>query len=135
MSGSPELFGMLEDLKHQIQLLQTVIEPLRNNVKKFRLKTETSAQYLESKFLMVTTYCTYLSFYLVLKSAGRPVKTHPVIEQIVRSKKALAETELIDDKYLTQLRDLIQERSTMANKKPELVIDNSKILEKSKKKV
>ena len=38
--------------------------------------------YLEMKYNLLMSYCTFLTFYLLLKVEGKPVENHPVIHKL-----------------------------------------------------
>lgn len=57
--------------------------------------------YMEVKQLLLMTYCQAITFYLLLKSEGQPVRDHPVIARLVEIKNLL-------DKVAISLRWLKQ---------------------------
>ena len=42
--------------------------------------------YLEMKYNLLMSYCTFLTFYLLLKVEGKPVENHPVIHKLTHIK-------------------------------------------------
>jgi hypothetical protein len=54
--------------------------------------------FLEMKHNLMLSYCTYLSFYLLLKVEGKSVKDHPVIFKLAHIKSLLDNLRPLDDK-------------------------------------
>ena len=45
--------------------------------------------YIEVKQLLLQSYCQAITFYLLLKSEGQPVRDHPVVSHLVEIKSLL----------------------------------------------
>lgn len=56
--------------------------PLRERISSGKLATSNGVSYLEVKLHLLLSYCTSLSFYLLLKAEGRSIKDHPVVEKV-----------------------------------------------------
>ena len=83
-ADSPELLGLLEDLRSQSSDLSTQIAPILQEVEAGLLPTSDGVSYLEVKSHLMLTYLINLTFYLLLKAEGKSVKDHPVISQLVQ---------------------------------------------------
>lgn len=51
--------------------------------------TKGGMHYIEVKKLLLLSYCQAITFYLLLKSEGQPVRDHPVISRLVEIKNLL----------------------------------------------
>ena len=54
--------------------------------------------YLEMKYNLLMSYCTFLSFYLLLKVEGKDVKDHPVIYKLTHIKTLFERLKPLDQK-------------------------------------
>ena len=54
--------------------------------------------YLEMKYNLLLSYCTFLSFYLLMKAEGKSVKDHPVIFKLAHIKTLLEKLRPLDSK-------------------------------------
>ena len=50
---------------------------------------EGGVRYLEMKQLLLLLYCQAITFYLLLKSEGQPIRDHPVLACLVEIKSLL----------------------------------------------
>ena len=50
---------------------------------------EGGVRYLEMKQLLLLLYCQAITFYLLLKSEGQPIRDHPVLARRVEIKSLL----------------------------------------------
>lgn len=63
------------------------------------------------RYTLLVQYCTYLSFYLLMKSEGRSseaVREHPVILKITTLKQMLDSLEELDSKVQSGVKKLIK---------------------------
>ena len=79
--------------------------------------------YLEMKYNLLMSYCTFLSFYLLLKLEGKPVEGHPVIFKLAHIKTLFEKLKPLDQKLQYQIEKMIklsQEQTASAKAKSAL---------------
>ena len=70
------------------------MEKCKKSGKEFR--TKNGMTYLEMKYNLLLSYCTFLSFYLLLKLEGREVVDHPVVFKLAHIKTMLEKLRPLD---------------------------------------
>ncbi|KAK4358749.1 hypothetical protein RND71_020978 [Anisodus tanguticus] len=63
--------------------------------------------YIEVKKLLLLSYCQAITFYLLLKSEGQPVRDHPVISRLVEIKNLLNKMKELDGNLPSELEDFL----------------------------
>jgi len=89
VSDSPELLGLLDSLSTSLREVKQHLEPLLARLKEGGLPTCSGLSFLEAKHQLLLSYCTNIAFYIVLKSEGRRVEDHPVVERLVHVRTLL----------------------------------------------
>lgn len=64
--------------------------------------------YLEMKYNLLMSYCTFLSFYLLLKLEGKQVEGHPVIFKLAHIKTLFEKLKPLDQKLHYQIEKMIK---------------------------
>lgn len=72
-------------------------------------------QYLEVKQQMLLSYCTNLTFYMLLKSKGKSVRSHPVMRQLLELRYAMEKLRPLDGKLKYQIDRLVKLAGEGAN--------------------
>ena len=62
------------------------------------LPTDKGLSFLEAKYHLLLNYCANIGFYVLLKAEGKPVKDHPVVDQLVRLRTLLEKLEPVEKK-------------------------------------
>ena len=93
---SSEMNTILDEYQKAMEQLQTKLKPVLDKVKASReaiesgkepdIETKHGMSYLEMKYNLMVSYCSFLSFYLLLKLEGKDVSNHPVISKLVHIK-------------------------------------------------
>lgn len=106
-SSAPELVGLLAELNDAMNQLETHVNPLISKIKKVDNAKKEGMHYLEVKKLLLLAYCQAITFYLLLKSEGQPVRDHPVIARLVEIKSLLDKMKELDGHLPNGLEDLL----------------------------
>ena len=96
-TDSPELVGLLEEFKDSLETANQKIQPALEKAKAGFIKsTAAGMSYLEMKYNLLMSYCTFLAFYLLLKVEGKPVDNHPVIYKLAHIKTLFEKLKPLD---------------------------------------
>ncbi|AEC10301.1 Sas10/U3 ribonucleoprotein (Utp) family protein [Arabidopsis thaliana] len=96
-SSAPEIVGLLSELNDAVEELESKINPVMNKLKEGEISLNGLARYLEVKQLLLLTYCQSITFYLLLKSEGQPIRDHPVLARLVEIKSLLDKIKELDE--------------------------------------
>lgn len=87
---SPELKMLLTELKDTLKEANGKLKPTLQQVKQGKIECPaTLTSYMEMKYNLMMSYCTYLSFYLLMKLDGKSVQQHPVLFKLTNIKNLL----------------------------------------------
>ena len=103
-SDAPELIALTNELTKTLGAIEESVEPLVKAARDGAFATADGISYLDTKYLLMLSYCSSIVFYLLLKAEGRPVKDHPVIERLVEIRLYLEKLRPIDKKLQYQVR-------------------------------
>lgn len=109
-SAAPELVGLLAELNDTVEHLENVVNPLLNKVREADIAKKGGMKYLELKQLLLLSYSQAITFYLLLKSEGQPVRDHPVIARLVDIKNLLHKMEKLDENLPIELEDILNRK-------------------------
>ncbi len=113
---SPEMLKLLEDFKTSLAQVKEILPKmpkLRELVSgKARSKAQTSEtasllQFLETKLQLLLSYCVHVNFYLLLKSEGKKVEGHPVIDRLIEIRVYLEKLWPVEQKMQYSLNKLL----------------------------
>ncbi|XP_049368086.1 LOW QUALITY PROTEIN: uncharacterized protein LOC125832963 [Solanum verrucosum] len=105
-SSAPELVGLLSELGESLEHLDNKVNPLFNKINGKNM-IKGGMHYIEVKRLLLLSYCQAITFYLLLKSEGQPVRDHPVISRLVEIKNLLNKMKELDGYLPSKLEDLL----------------------------
>ncbi|CAN4119928.1 unnamed protein product [Withania somnifera] len=107
-SSAPELVGLLSELGEAMEQLDNKVNPLLNKINGKNM-IKGGMHYVAVKKLLLLSYCQAISFYLLLKSEGQPVRDHPVISRLVEIKNLLNKMKELDGYLPSKLEDLLHQ--------------------------
>lgn len=106
-NDSPELMGLLAEFKESLSQATEKLLPFLTAVRTGKIKSTASGMsYLEMKYNLLMSYCTFLSFYLLLKVEGKPVENHPVIHKLTHIKTLFEKLRPLDQKLQYQIEKM-----------------------------
>ena len=83
-ADAPELLTLLSDFQDTMREARTRVAPVLSAARQRQLPTDGGIAFLQVKMQLMLSYCTNLAFYLMLKAQGRAVRSHPVIDTLLR---------------------------------------------------
>ncbi|KAL6573444.1 hypothetical protein OROHE_001903 [Orobanche hederae] len=105
-SSAPELIGLLSQLNDALEQLDRVT-PLVDKIRGRERAKKGGMHYLEVKQHLLQSFCQAITFYLLLKSEGQPVRDHPVIDRLVEIKGLLDKVKEMDEKLIFDVEDTV----------------------------
>lgn len=109
-SAAPELVGLLTELNDAAEQLENIVNPLLAKVRIGNIAKKGGLKFLELKQVLLLSYCQAITFYLLLKSEGQPVRDHPVIERLVELKNLLEKMKKLEENLPTELEDIMNRK-------------------------
>jgi U3 small nucleolar RNA-associated protein 3 len=108
MADTPELLGLLDELKAQVAEVRNTLAPILTAVASGKIKTTKGISFLEAKQQILLAYIADITFYLLLKAEGASVRDHPVIGQLVHIRTLLEKMRPLDAKMAHQVSRLLK---------------------------
>ncbi|KAG0474409.1 hypothetical protein HPP92_014095 [Vanilla planifolia] len=103
-SSAPELINLLSELNMALGQLEEV-KAAASKVGKEGTDKIRGMDYFKVKQVLLLSYCQAISFYLLLKSEGHPVRDHPVIARLIEIRNLLEKMKHIHFKFPLQVED------------------------------
>ncbi|KAL2529928.1 Sas10/U3 ribonucleoprotein (Utp) family protein [Forsythia ovata] len=105
-SSAPELVGLLSELNDALEQLEKKVNPLVQKIREQENAKKGAMHYIEVKQLLLQCYCQSITFYLLLKAEGQPVRDHPVVSRLVEIKNLLDKVKELDENLPFDLEDI-----------------------------
>ncbi|KAK2979364.1 hypothetical protein RJ640_018444, partial [Escallonia rubra] len=109
-NSAPELVGLLSELNDAVEELENKVNPLLSKLGEGHGAIKGRMHYMELKRLVLLSYCQSITFYLLLKSEGQPVRDHPVIARLVEIKNLLDKMKELDGNLPFELEEILNKR-------------------------
>ncbi|KAE8721862.1 something about silencing protein 10-like isoform X2 [Hibiscus syriacus] len=128
-SSAPELIGLLSELNASLEELESKVNPLLRKAKEGDILLEGGMRYLEVKQILLLAYCQQITFYLLLKSEGQPVRDHPVLGCIVEIQGLLDKVKQLDGNLPFEWEEILKNKGAemgqnLVKESAELVSDS-----------
>lgn len=102
--------GLLTEFKESLNTATLKLKPLIEKIQAKEIQsTAAGMSYLEMKYNLMISYCTFLSYYLLLKLEGKKVENHPVILRLAHIKSLLEKLRPLDQKLQYQVDKMLKE--------------------------
>lgn len=107
---SPEFEGLVQDFQQNLEESKTLLEPILDYVKTNQLPSLPIFEFVSTKNNLILTYCSNVSFYLVLKAQRSAIKNHPLVKRLVQMRQLLQQLQEKYDRVIKpQLEQLLQD--------------------------
>ncbi|XP_021282390.1 something about silencing protein 10 [Herrania umbratica] len=128
-SSAPELVGLLSELNAALEELGSKVNPLLRKAKEGKIFLEGGMRYLEVKQILLLAYCQAITFYLLLKSEGHPVRDHPVLGRIMEIQGLLDKVKQLDGNLPSEWEEILKNKGAemgqqLVRESAELVSDS-----------
>ncbi|KAG4074424.1 hypothetical protein HA402_000403 [Bradysia odoriphaga] len=129
---SPEFEGLVQDFQQHLEESQSLLEPILDYVEKNKLPSLPIFEFVATKNNLILTYCSNVSFYLVLKAQRSSIKNHPLVKRLVQMRQLLQQ---LQEKYDRVIKPQLEKFLQDIRDGHELIFADSpkKITKKSKK--
>lgn len=101
---SPEFEGLVSDFERRMEEKINIIEPALAYFNEHQI-THPIVNFVNNLNQLILSYCTNVSFYLVLKSKRVPIKTHPIVKRLVQIRQLLQQ---LEEKYESTVKPQLE---------------------------
>lgn len=111
---APELIAMLDEVQGYMEEVKNVADPLNKAIHNVRRSSDERdvLSFLESKVQLMLSYCMHVTFYLLLKTEGAPVKGHPVLDRLVELRVYLEKMRPLEEKLQYTINKMLSNDTT-----------------------
>ncbi|KAK6912269.1 Sas10/Utp3/C1D [Dillenia turbinata] len=105
---APQLVALLKEMEEGLEIVRSKVQALTTKVKENQLPTTDGISFLESKHLLLLSYCQLLVYYLLRKAKGFLIGGHPVVRSLVETRLFLEKSRPVEDKLQYQIQKLLR---------------------------
>ncbi|XP_017022661.1 something about silencing protein 10 [Drosophila kikkawai] len=107
---SPEFLGLTQDFQLHLTEVRELITPVLNYVRNHGVPLVPAIQFASTYHTVLTTYCSNVAFYLLLKARRISVKQHPVVKRLVQLKQLREQLTPRYEEYIKPQLEALLER-------------------------
>ncbi|KAH8244875.1 hypothetical protein KR032_001769 [Drosophila birchii] len=107
---SPEFIGLTQDFQQHLTEVRELITPVLNYVRNHGVPLVPALQFASTYHTVLTTYCSNVAFYLLLKARRISVKHHPVVKRLVQLKQLREQLTPRYEEYIKPQLEALLER-------------------------
>lgn len=116
---TPQLIALLKEMKDGLDVVRSKVQALTLKVKENQLSTAEGMSYLETKHLLLLSYCQSIVYYLLRKAKGLSIEGHPVVRNLVEIRLFLEKIRPIDKKLEYQVQKVTKAADSAGKDKTE----------------
>ncbi|XP_058449604.1 something about silencing protein 10 [Malaya genurostris] len=102
---APEFDGLVEDFEKNLLECHEVLEPVLEYLGERQITDHPFVKFLKVRYDLSLSYCSNISFYLLLKAKKIKIKNHPVVKRLVQMKQLLVE---LSQKYENSIKPQVE---------------------------
>jgi len=107
---SPEFIGLTQDFQKHLNEVKDLITPVLNYVRNHNVPMVPALKYASLYHTVLSTYCSNVAFYLLLKARRSSVKFHPVVKRLVQIKQLVEQLTPRYEEYIRPQLEALLER-------------------------
>ncbi|KAH8368129.1 hypothetical protein KR084_007488 [Drosophila pseudotakahashii] len=107
---SPEFIGLTQDFQKHLNEVKDLITPVLNYVRNHDVPMVPALKYASLYHTTLSTYCSNVAFYLLLKARRSSVKFHPVVKRLVQLKQLVEQLTPRYEEYIRPQLEALLER-------------------------
>lgn len=129
---SPEFEGLVQDFQQHLEESKSLLEPILDYVKQNQIPSLPIFEFVTTKNNLILTYCSNVSFYLLLKAQRTSIKNHPLVKRLVQMRQLLQQ---LQEKYERVIKPQLEKLLQDIREGNEIIFKDSseKKVKKSKK--